>query len=55
MDMVDWQVIGIEVVVGRHGRAKSGGVGCLSGDAGTLLECEVMTPDYTAFQVRSSG
>ena len=30
----------------------------MSGDAGALLECEVkilISPDHTAFQVRSSG
>ena len=38
-------------------RDKTGGVH-MSGDAGALPECDVktlMTPNHTAFQVRSSG
>ena len=37
---------------------KARGVGHMSGDVGAHPECEVktlMTPDYTAVQVRSSG
>ena len=34
---------------------QSRGVDCMSGDAGAFCECEVMTPDRTAMQVRSSG
>ena len=31
------------------------GVGRMSEDAGEFPDCEVMTPDHTAIQVRSSG
>ena len=33
--------------------AKPGAVGHMSGDAGALPACKVMTPDHTAFLVRS--
>ena len=44
----------MEVVIVRHVVRM---VGRMLGDAGALPECEVktlMTPDHTAFQVRSS-
>ena len=51
-----WVMAGMEVVVGRYAGQSQGG--CMSGNAGALPKCEVktlMTPDNTAFQVRSSG
>ena len=45
------------VVVGRHAVQKRGGVARMTGEAGAPHECEVetlLTPDHTAFQVRSS-
>ena len=45
---------GLEVMDGMHAGQRQG-VGCMSEDAGTLPDCEVMTPDRTAILMCSSG
>ena len=41
MAMVGWMGVWMEVVDGVHA-GQSWGVGCMSGDAGALPECEVI-------------
>ena len=55
MAMVGWVGPEMEVVDGIYAGQRREGGGLMSGDAEALPECEVKTPDHTAFQVHSSG